>query len=212
MAAGLILEYAAQYTWYQSLGFWSHCLHSQEAEGWMKADVQLWLLCIQPGIPNHGIVLSTFRVGLPTFLKPLWSRPHRHTQRRVSKVILNPATWWWSSLIVLEKSAFISVVVIRHHDPKHLSGEKCSSQRGASNTSSYHTRRAERNECIHACLLASAFQPYTIQDPCLGLVPPTLVLGLLRSIILRQSPKDMPTGQPNEETPSLILTSQEILS
>lgn len=43
MAAGLILEDAAQCRWYQSLGFWSHCLHSQEAAGWMNAGVQLAL-------------------------------------------------------------------------------------------------------------------------------------------------------------------------
>lgn len=45
---------------------------------------------IQSKGQGHGVMLITFRVGLPPVVKPFWKEPVRHTQRAASMGILNP--------------------------------------------------------------------------------------------------------------------------
>lgn len=40
--------------------------------------------------PARGMVTPTFRLSLPFSIKFFWKCPHKHAQRRVSIVILNP--------------------------------------------------------------------------------------------------------------------------
>lgn len=51
-----------------------------------------WLTLLYSGSSIHGVVLPTFRMGLPSSHKPLYKQLDRHTQPCVSWVILNPIT------------------------------------------------------------------------------------------------------------------------
>jgi hypothetical protein len=42
-----------------------------------------WVFPFPPFIPSYGVVLPTFREGLPPLVNPFWKCPHRHTQRYV---------------------------------------------------------------------------------------------------------------------------------
>lgn len=65
---------------------WTHCIYSQEAKG--DNQVLSSLFCLS-GAPVQGIVLHTFRMGLPFPAKYFWKHPHRCTQRYVYLAVLN---------------------------------------------------------------------------------------------------------------------------
>lgn len=56
----------------------------------MNASSQLAFLFLCSWEPSHGMVLSTFRVHLPSSVKCSWYHPYRCTLRYVSMVIPNP--------------------------------------------------------------------------------------------------------------------------
>lgn len=69
-----------------------HCMHSQKAESaplhavrkQRKTKTGTWLLFIQFKSRSQGMVPPTFRVGLPSPVKPRkhpWKHPRRHTLR-----------------------------------------------------------------------------------------------------------------------------------
>lgn len=54
-----------------------------------KLSLSLFFLFIHPRTPAHGLVPSTFRVGLPKSINPIQNLPHRHAREFVSIKILN---------------------------------------------------------------------------------------------------------------------------
>lgn len=69
-------------------GDWLHCVLCQEA-GWtpvLGSLPHLYSVCNSV----QGMVLSTFRMGLPFLAEPFWKHPHKRSQRYVHLLILNP--------------------------------------------------------------------------------------------------------------------------
>lgn len=70
---------------------WSHGTHSQEGKRKMNNSIQLTSSFIfHFRIPGHGIVLPIVNMALPTSVDLLQTVTHRHIQRLVFWVILDP--------------------------------------------------------------------------------------------------------------------------
>lgn len=59
---------------------WMYCLKAGGGESQMDAGGRLHFLPIEVKIPTLGMVLPTFRVGLPYSLNPTCKCPHRRTK------------------------------------------------------------------------------------------------------------------------------------
>lgn len=76
----------------QKHGARDHMATTVRKEKAMDVATQLHLSCstfIHSGSSVHGVVLHTFRIGLPSSLKPLYKHLDRHAQQCVSWVMLN---------------------------------------------------------------------------------------------------------------------------
>lgn len=64
------------------------CHQEPEADGHIAAI--LIRLFIESRTPARGMVPPTLRVGLLKLLNPIWKLSHRHAERFISQVILDP--------------------------------------------------------------------------------------------------------------------------
>lgn len=70
-------------------GRWPHVCTTGKG-GWMNAPVNLVCLFIGFRAPAHGMVPLVFRVAFPKSFNPIWKFFHRHGERFISSVILEP--------------------------------------------------------------------------------------------------------------------------
>ena len=74
------------------------CLQEPEVDGHIAAN--LICLFIESRTPAQGTVPPTLRVGLLKLLHPIWKLSHRHAERFISQVLLDPV-----QLIVLTSTS-----------------------------------------------------------------------------------------------------------
>lgn len=57
--------------------------------GLILFSIAFFVVVFQSRIPEHRMVLPTFRVGLPSSIQPPWKYSHRQTHSYASLVIIN---------------------------------------------------------------------------------------------------------------------------
>lgn len=118
---------------WQAWKSWSHCIHSQEAESKGYRCLAHGLLFLQSRVQARGVVLPTFRVGLPTPISPNEEQPSQ-TSPEASLIYIIPHRCVWRldpvKLVVstnphLGMCELYSVSPVCVFSPQGLSGTMC---------------------------------------------------------------------------------------